>query len=384
MILLELPEGFRDLLFDEFLKKKYVEDVIRRCFKSWGYNEIKTPLLEFLELFLKKSGVSENNIFKILDKNGKILALRYDITMQIARIVSCNYENLVFPLRVFYVDEVFRYDESQVGKPREITQAGVELIGSSTVEEDAEIIALAITILKEMGISEFKIEIGHVDFLNGLLEQHGLNGLNEIRNLIYRKNFSELENYLSKLNVDEPTKNVFLKIPDLYGDIEIIDKCHEFINNPKSLKALERLENIYRILEGWRMHSFITFDLGIIQNLNYYTGIVFKGLCKHIGYYLLSGGRYNSLLEEFRLKEGAVGFAFDVDALTNIVEINESIEREKEKTLIWVNKRERREDDIFDLAEELRRAGEKVIIYWDKILDKRFVEKNKIVKILEV
>ena len=214
------------------------------------------------------------------------------------------------------VEKQFENSELQ-GKLKENTQLGCELINDDSVEADAEILALVVDSLKAAGLKEFLVEIGHADFYKGLLEECGFDTENEqeLRKRIENKNYFGVEEILDNNNITGQLKEAFLKLPELFGSIDVIKSAKELTDNKKALQSIERLEKLYSILEDYGVSKYISFDLGMISNFNYYTGIIFKAYTYGSGDQIVAGGRYDKLLGQFGKEAAAVGFAVYMDQI---------------------------------------------------------------------
>ena len=159
------PDGVQDILVDDCYQKRELEQKLRNLFRSCGFNEIEPPSIEFYDVFdSESSGIMQENMFKFFDQQGRILVLRPDITVPVARITATKYKDAVYPLRFSYIGNVYRYNDYGGGKQNEFTQAGVEILGVNTPESDAEVISIAVQALKTSGLESFQIDIGQVDF----------------------------------------------------------------------------------------------------------------------------------------------------------------------------------------------------------------------------
>jgi len=357
--LLHTVEGLRDIHVIDTSKKNTVERNILNLFNHYGYEQVQTPTFEYYDIYHYERGTADGkNLYKFFNREGEILALRPDITPSIARYMATFYNHTNVPRRFCYLGNVFYNNENYQGKPREYTQAGVECIGLGNAEADAESIALAIKALLSSGLREFKIEVGHAGFFNGLAEEAGLDSemQEEVRKIIDEKNYIGLEEIVNKLQIDEKTKKGLIALPTLFGEEAVLNKAKEFTNNKKSIEALDRIKEVYEILAEYNVSQFISFDLGIVSQLHYYTGIIFKGYTYDVGDSIVDGGRYDKLLSTFSYDAPAVGFAVKIDELLNAISRQEiEIVVPSINTLIIYNKAFRKTAII--LAESLRRQG---------------------------
>ncbi|RGG66622.1 ATP phosphoribosyltransferase regulatory subunit [Eubacterium sp. AF17-7] len=316
--LLHTPEGVRDVYGKECARKLTIENKINNIFNLYGFHNVQTPTFEFFDIFNKERGsVPSKNLYKFFDREGNTLVLRPDLTPSIARIAAKNYMDVNVPIKICYNANTYINNSELQGKLKEITQLGCELIGDDSVEADAEMVALVVNSLKSAGFDKFLVEIGQVDFYKGLLEECGFEDdvEEELRVRIENKNFFGVEELLDSKDITSNVKDTFLKLPSLFGSSDVLDKAKELATNEKSLKAIEKLEEVYSILVDYGVADYISFDLGMLSNFNYYTGIIFKAYTYGTGDAIVAGGRYDKLLSQFGKDSAAIGFAVYMDQL---------------------------------------------------------------------
>ena len=316
--LLHTPEGVRDVYGKECARKLTIENKINNIFNLYGFHNVQTPTFEFFDIFNKERGsVPSKNLYKFFDREGNTLVLRPDLTPSIARIAAKNYMDVNVPIKLCYNANTYINNSELQGKLKEITQLGCELIGDDSVEADAEMVALVVNSLKSAGFDKFLVEIGQVDFYKGLLEECGFEDdvEEELRVRIENKNFFGVEELLDSKDIPSNVKDTFLKLPSLFGSSDVLDKAKELATNEKSLKAIEKLEEVYSILVDYGVADYISFDLGMLSNFNYYTGIIFKAYTYGTGDAIVAGGRYDKLLSQIGKDSAAIGFAVYMDQL---------------------------------------------------------------------
>lgn len=314
------PEGTRDLLFEDCIFRRSAEKMMHNIFKSHGYYEVVTPGLEFFDVFnLNSASLPQEILYKSTDNKGRILVLRPDSTMPIARIVATRLREEKFPLRLFYNQSVYLSNRSMTGKSNEIIQTGIELIGSSSTRADLEVLSTAIEILSGCDEEKFNLEIGDIGFFTELVNRLEISDEEKenIRCLIEMKNYPVLNDFLDDIGNNDVTK-VLKQLPRLFGGVEVFDKASKLFKDEKVEKILFNLKSIYQSLQKLGSKGKITVDLGIVNRVNYYTGVVMKGYLQGYGEEVLSGGRYNKLISEFGLDVPATGFAVNVDAVAAI------------------------------------------------------------------
>ena len=316
--LLHTPEGVRDIYAEEYARKLAVEQKIQHVFSLYGYQSIETPVFEFFDIFKKERGsVGSQGMYKFFDRDNNTLVLRPDMTPPIARCVAKYYMDETKPLRLCYLGPTFINGTSYQGRLKESTQTGAELIGDDTADADAEMIAMVIDALKETGLKEFQVELGQVEFYRGLVEESGMNEetQEQLRILIENKNYFGVEELLSEQPMGEDLKKLFLKLPELFGDIDQIRLAKSMTTNERALGAIHRLEEVQEILDSYGLGDYVSYDLGMLSKYSYYPGIIFKAYTYGTGEYIVAGGRYDKLLEQFGKKAAAVGFAIMADQL---------------------------------------------------------------------
>lgn len=310
------PEGTRDRLFAECRGRRSAQSKITGLFKRRGYSEVVTPEVEYYDLLLRSDNpLPQESMLKIIDRSGKILVMRPDCTAPIARVASTKLNNSHFPQRLYYNQTIFRSGDAHMGSENEIAQCGIELIGAPGLKGDLEVIAMAIDTLEASGLTDYQLELGHSGFFRALTEGMELDEetKEQMHNLIERKNFAGLGEFLD--NRDLPQAEALKHIPLLFGDVSILNEAEKLTNVPDALAAIEYLKEIYDFLQ--KRNSVIRFDLGLINRLDYYTGVVFRGYVRGAGRDVLAGGRYDHLLECFGMDRPATGFAVYVDELVS-------------------------------------------------------------------
>ena len=316
--LLHTPEGVRDIYGKEFERKLLVEEKLRDVIGSYGYEAIQTPTFEFFDVFSKEIGTTPSKeLYKFFDKEGNTLVLRPDFTPSIARCAAKYFMEDQYPLRFCYVGNTFTNTSNLQGKLKEVTQMGAELINDDSVEADAELISMVIEALKNTGLEKFQVSIGQVEYFKGLCEEAGLDAEteNELREYISGKNYFAAQELLSERNVKESYREILLKVADIFGEMNSLSEAKKLVTNERSIRAIERLEQLREVLKLYGVDQYVSFDLGMLSKYHYYTGIIFKAYTYGIGNALVKGGRYDNLLNQFGKDAPAVGFVIVIDDL---------------------------------------------------------------------
>ena len=309
------PDGISDILPWECVIKKDMEKRLRVLFDRHGYLEVETPCLEFLDVYAGSGFVSPENMYKLTDGAGRLLALRYDGTVPAARVAATLMREEPLPLRISYIENMFRFHESGGGRQREFTQGGVELLGAALPEADGEVISLAILAAREVGIRDMQISLGQVDFFLGLMEEWDVQeeDAREISGYIDRKDTVALETAADRCHLREADKETLLLLPSLFGTFDVLDAFSARVKGKRALAALSNLREILEILEDFDCLSYVSVDLGMLPGLDYYTGMIFKGFTYEIGFPIFSGGRYNHVVASFGYDVPAVGFSMGIN-----------------------------------------------------------------------
>lgn len=314
--LLHTPEGVRDIYGEECARKVRVQETMHHVLKLYGFNDIQTPTYEFFDIFSEERGtVAAKDMYRFFDREGNMLALRPDITPSIARCVAKYYRDEELPIRLCYSGNTFINNSSYQGKLKETTQIGAELINDDTSDADAEMLAITIECLLKCGIKELQIEVGHVDFFNGIAEEGKFTPeeKEELRNLLIQKNMFGVERLIEEKHLQGNLKELFLKLPQMFGNLENLSYAKTLTGNEKAIHAINRLEKLYAILKTYELNTYVTFDLGMLSEYSYYTGIIYKAYTYGTGEPLAKGGRYGALTEQFGKKAPAIGLAIEVD-----------------------------------------------------------------------
>lgn len=312
------PEGLKDMLYEECAAKAEIERIITDLFTMRGYSRAITPTVEYYDLFDDDMlGIPQEQMYKLTSVSGRIMALRPDMTIPIARLVSTRLKDVPAPIRLYYTENIFKVNMNGSGHENEITQSGIELIGAKGLAADLEVLDMAVKVFEKCGISDYAIELGHAGFFGSLVRGLGVDDekKEEIRRSIESKNYAELSLILSGID-DSPSAKVLKLLPSLYGGAEILDEAEKLCaGNGEAMEYLDYLRELYSKLSEISSDANINLDLGMVHRNNYYTGVVFRGYINGYGNTVISGGRYDGLMEKFGRPMPATGFAVDNNAL---------------------------------------------------------------------
>jgi ATP phosphoribosyltransferase regulatory subunit len=316
--LTQIPLGTQ-LLFGKAAKnRRRIEKVIFSVFEHWNYEEIIPPIFDYYDVFTKGMGVElEDTLYRFIDREGNILALRPEFTSLVAKSVATRLADQPKPLRLCYCGEVLRYEAPRGGRQREFFQIGVENIGGERIYSDAEVILVAIESLKKLGIRQFQINVGEIGYFAGIVERINFSyqDLLRIKTLIDLKDSVALEAELDRLALSERRRNIILSLVNLTGNSETIQAARQLVSNEKSLQALDNLAALLAELVKQKVDEHITIDLSEVRGLDYYTGTIFKIYVPGLGFEIGGGGRYDNLLKNFGCDFPSVGFSFSLERL---------------------------------------------------------------------
>lgn len=318
--LVHTPEGVRDIYGAEYASKLYIQDLFHQELRSFGYQDIQTPTFEFFDVFGREIGTTPSKeLYKFFDKEGNTLVLRPDFTPSIARSAAKYFMDETIPLRFCYSGNNYINTSNLQGKLKETTQMGAELIGDASAEADAEMIALLIKSLLNVGLKEFQVSVGQVDYFKGLCSHANLDEDTELalREFISNRNGFGAEELLLNKGVPSEDSKALLRVSDLFGSYEILTEALNNANNEHSILAVERLQNIYEVLKAYGVEQYVSFDLAMISKYHYYTGVIFNAYTYQSGSAIAKGGRYDNLLARFGKPSPATGFVVIIDDLMN-------------------------------------------------------------------
>ncbi|WML54705.1 ATP phosphoribosyltransferase regulatory subunit [Neobacillus sp. PS3-12] len=358
LFMFEKPLGMRDTLPELYEKKYRIRSLMEDVIKQWGYSFIETPTLEYEETVGAASAILDQQLFKLLDREGHTLVLRPDMTAPIARVAASKLLNENLPLRIAYSANVFRAQQREGGRPAEFEQIGIELINDETVSSDGEAIALMVSALKETGLKDFQLSVGHVAFVQELFLQ--ILGTEDradaLRRFLYEKNYVGYRQHVNTLALSSIDKQRLLGLLELRGGDEVIGKALDLVENERGKAAILQLKELADVIKDYGEQEKVKFDLTLLSHMSYYTGILFEVYAGKVGFPIGNGGRYG-LLEKFGKKASATGFAVRLDRL---IEALGNIEQKVPVQLVVFSQERRKE--AFELAKKLHQEGKRAVL----------------------
>jgi histidyl-tRNA synthetase len=357
--------GMRDFLPQEAKLLRRVEDKAREVARLYGYREIVTPIVESHELLSAKAGEEvKSRMFVFKDLGGRTVALRPEFTASVARLVATTLRNEARPFRLFSVGTVYRYDEPQRGRYREIRQTNYELMGSGRPEADAEILLLTDSLMRAAGLKKFAFKVGHVGVLRGMLNQEGLvdKVQGAIMQLMDKKQYDDAFRLVESAGASEKCMETLRKLVDLKGSnvLDVVDRVTELVGGyEKSVEAARNLGEVLGLVLKSGCQVDMTVDAGFARGLEYYTGMILEVYVPGMDIALGGGGRYDRLIELFGGDPTpAVGVAHGVDRIMlALQQQNAPREAGEERTVLVVPIKDELRGEALKVSQMLRNAG---------------------------
>jgi ATP phosphoribosyltransferase regulatory subunit len=321
------PPGTRDMLPDEMRELRSISERLHRAFEDAGYGEVWTPTLEYEEVLERGDQRAAGAGFRMLDDHGRVLVLRFDMTIPIARMVAARFGDAPTPIRLCYFAHSYRAVGKGQIQSREFLQAGIELIGAPGTSGEAEVIALTLDALSRAGLARHRIGVGDGSLYRTLLEASGVPDEErmELLETLSRRDMVGLEVGLRRLGVSGEMLATLLRLPTLRGGRDVLDQADGPVD-----EAARNLRALYDQLEERGVADRVIFDLGLVRDLGYYTGAVFEVYDPAVGYALGGGGRYDTLLGRFGRDLPACGIALDLERVHAAAAAEEGLEPEEQ------------------------------------------------------
>jgi ATP phosphoribosyltransferase regulatory subunit len=306
-----IPSGTRDVLPDETREARAITDALRGVFERHGYGEVYTPALEYESVLARADMAEARPAYRVFDENGDVLVLRSDMTVPIARVVASRYAGAEPPLRFCYFAHCYRGVAPARGQPRELLQAGIELIGAPAPGGTAEALTVMCHALDAAGLKDYRIGLGDASLYPALMAtlevpEEAREGL---MHALVMRDFVELERRLRGSGGSADAVELLLDVPQRRGGPELLAAAPA-----EAAEAITGLRQVHELLEPG-VAARVIFDLGLVRNIGYYTGAVFDVYDPALGAPIGGGGRYDELLGRFGRRLPAVGFALGIDRL---------------------------------------------------------------------
>lgn len=318
------PEGTRDALFEASEAQSHIERSLRTFFYCRGFREVRTPGIEYFDVFGSAGKYfPAESMYKLSDRNGRLIVMRPDSTIPMARLVATKYKNKTMPLRLCYDQTVYHTSRTLDGISHEMRQMGVEVIGAQGAKADMDILKMACDVFYAIDMGEdYRLEIGHVGIFKKLVDMLEIDELERdtLFEVVEEKNYSALNDILER-HADKPAAKVLRQLPRLFGGQETLEAARTLMADldPQITEAIDQLAWIYDQFEAMGFKEKIIIDLGLINQADYYSSLIFRGYIGGAGQAVLSGGRYDHLLEDFGMEAAAIGFGVSVDLLAEVM-----------------------------------------------------------------
>jgi len=359
------PDGFNDTLPSVCAFKKDAESKLRRLFSLHGYEEIETPGYEYCDIYTKPDFVKEEDLYKLTDSKGRLLCARYDGTIPAARYAATLAKDRL-PLRLSYIENMYRFNQTGGGKQSEFTQAGAELMGITGSDSDAEIIALAIRSALEVGVEDLQVSIGQTGLFEGAVRQMGLDEETAltVRNAIIAKDSVTIERTAKDKGLSESDSKVLLMFAESSGEADILNEIKGSFTDKAALDAIKNLEEILEALEDYGYTKYVSVDLGLLGSEGYYTGVIFKGYTYEVGFPIIGGGRYDRTVGVFGRDMECVGFSLGLSlAITALMRQGLELESPAAEAVVGYEKGNKdARSSAISLADQMRLGGTSVIL----------------------
>jgi len=306
-----IPPGTRDVLPDEMRELRALSARLRQLFEQAGYGEVRTPALEYEDVLRRGDDRAASAPFRLFDEHGRVLVLRSDMTIPIARLVAGRYRDAEPPLRFSYFQHAYRAPD-RGRTSAEFLQGGAELIGSPGSEGEAEVLSLVAEGLTAIGLRRHMIGVGDGSLYRTLLSELEVpeEEREPLLGLLSERRFVDLEARIERLDLDPESRRVLVELPRIRGGPEVLDR-----GAGPAAAAVEGLRDLHAALEARGIADRVIFDLGLVRELDYYTGAVFEVYDPAVGFALGGGGRYDGLLARFGRDLPACGLALDLQAV---------------------------------------------------------------------
>jgi ATP phosphoribosyltransferase regulatory subunit len=312
-----IPEGMRDILPPESGLRRAVEAVLRGRFEAYGYGEVITPTLELAETLEVADDDTLRAGYRLWDDQGRPLMVRTDMTVPVARVAASRFSDEPLPLRFFYVAPAIRPWAPQRGQDGEFVQAGVELLGLRSAAADAEVVALLCDALGAVGLRDFRVSLGTMAYHRALVDSLHLDAADagKLLEALADRDYPLLESIAGKSDLGDAARKALQRSLELSGTRDSLVQARKLATSVAMERAIEYLVSVHDLVEEAGFGDVLTFNLGLFQDLTYYSDLVFEAYAPGVGLPIASGGRYDGLLARFDWDIPAVGFAIGLDRL---------------------------------------------------------------------
>ena len=357
------PSGFRDVLAQEAVRRESVTRAVQDLFAAHGYEPIETPTLEIMDVLRQgalASGRMPASPFKLFDARGDLLALRPDVTLQVARMCATRFAGVTEPLRLRYTQRIFRETEAEMqASARELTQIGIECIGVGGIEADSEVLGLFAEAMDAAGVGAFTVALASVSVLRALLDASGAEAAwkSAVLDAFHESDFVELDRLVDEeaapCGCDAAVGAAIRRLPRIRGGAEAVAEVRALVEPLGCAAGLDELEALYGRLSAVEGDARVIIDFSVMSSFDYYTGLVFEAYAEGLGAPLGSGGRYDHMLGIYGEERPAAGFAFYLEQVLKAADRTAGADADERPLRIAVPKGSLNPDAV----ESLRAAG---------------------------
>ena len=309
-----IPEESRGVVIENVAELRRIEENLRKIFNNNNIVEVLIPSFEYVELYKNLyENFEEDKTFNYIGKDGKVISLRWDFTIPIARYYSS--QNTDKEAKYSYFGKVYRKEKKYTGKASETYQAGIEFVNNVGIEGNVECLNILQESLPIIGLNNLKLELGSAKLFNRICEL--VEDREQLIDILSKKNISQMEEFIASKNFDEKLSKFLLKLPRLCGNIDMLNDVIELVQDETVLKALKELKTIY---EELKFKDNIIFDLGMCPTMEYYTCLMFKVYSPNSPDPIISGGRYDSIYKKFGKDVPAIGMGYYLNNMLKAIE----------------------------------------------------------------
>ncbi len=369
-------KGFRDYLPEEMLQKDRMLKAVQQVFEQHGYPPLMTPALEYSDVLLGKYGEDgEMLLYRFRDNGDRDVAMRYDLTVPLARVLA-EHGEITMPFRRYQIAPVWRAEKPARGRFREFMQCDVDLVGVDSAAADAEMIVIGCAVLNSLGIDGYRIRINHRSILTALCRVAGLQPAGEVAFLrlldkldkigadSFRDQVAEIPG-IDEAGVERVLETVLADRGDSRQTLTLLQE--NLGDDPDAANALERMAAVLELLEASGVDEYCQIDPSIARGLSYYTGLVYETFLDDLPAYgsVMSGGRYDELVGMFSGKDlPAIGISLGIDRLFSALKELDLVDaRSQPADVLVVQFSEQLAVASFETASKLRAAGIATVVY---------------------
>lgn len=310
---LQIPQGTEGMYLEEAFRHRKITKHIENVFTSWGYLPVETPVFDFFDTYshlIDKSRAEQT--YRLIDREGELLMLRSDVTLFLAKQMSLALDEQDLPVRVFYADTILRYESHEDISSNEFFQSGCELIGKPGKEGDLEIILLLLSLFREIGLDDVKIHLGSRSLLDSLCKGFSKKQLKRLKEGIDTRSRGKIKQLFLETAHTPQMSDFLVSLLMFIGSVE---QFRDFIEknkvelNPETIGEINYLRQIAEEAGELEGSDSFRIDISEIGGQDYYTGIVFSAYIENLSKAAASGGRYDSLFDQFGYNASSVGFS---------------------------------------------------------------------------